>query len=396
MNEIQKLIHQHCPNGVEYKKIGDIGVFYGGLSGKSKNDFTDGNAKFITYMNIYNNLSININIKDKVKIAPDEKQKTIKLGDILFTGSSENIQECGMSSVLCEEISEEIYLNSFCFGYRLNNPNMLIPGFSKYLFRSDTLRDQIKRTASGVTRFNVSKKKMAEVIIPIPPLPIQEEIVKILDTFTDLQTELEAQLQTELQLRQKQYKYYRDKLLSFENDGGGGLVEYKTLGEIMNLEYGTNLPQSKRIEGNYKVYGSNGVVGSHNTFFVAAPVIIIGRKGSAGKLNFVEENCCPIDTAFYSVMKTKDNLKFIFYYLQMLNLEKMRIEGGVPGINRNDLYNLKIPIPPLEEQERIVGILDKFDELVSDISLGIPAEIQMRKKQYEYYRDRLLRFEEAL
>lgn len=159
MSKINQLIKELCPNGVEYKKLGELGIFYGGLNGKSKNDFTDGNAKFITYMNIYNNLATNIHTQDKVKINPDEKQKSIKLGDVLFTGSSENIQECGMSSVVCEKPNEEIYLNSFCFGYRLNDSSLFIPGFLKYLFRSTELRKQLKQTASGVTRFNVLRKK---------------------------------------------------------------------------------------------------------------------------------------------------------------------------------------------------------------------------------------------
>ncbi|RFZ79816.1 restriction endonuclease subunit S, partial [Lacrimispora amygdalina] len=178
MSKLEQLISEHCPDGVQFKTLGELGSFYGGLSGKSKADFTDGNAKFITYMNVFTNMALKIDVPEKVKIGVNEKQNTIQYGDILFTGSSETPDECGMSSVLTERTDEKLYLNSFSFGFRLNNPDILMPGFAKYLFRSDSLRKQIKKTASGVTRFNVSKKKMESVVIPVPPLPVQSEIVR--------------------------------------------------------------------------------------------------------------------------------------------------------------------------------------------------------------------------
>ena len=121
MSKLQELIQELCPDGVEYKKLENIGAFFGGLTGKSKDDFKDGNAKFITYRNVYANPSLNIDIKDKVKISENEKQHIVKYGDILFTGSSETPDECGMSSVVTTQTSEKLYLNSFCFGLRLYN-----------------------------------------------------------------------------------------------------------------------------------------------------------------------------------------------------------------------------------------------------------------------------------
>ena len=118
------------------------------------------------------------------KIYEGEKQRNLQYGDIIFTGSSEKLNECGISSVVTENPSENLYLNSFCFFLRLYNTGILLPDFSKYLFRSEKLRHQIIKTASGVTRFNVSKEMMKKIEIPIPPIEIQEEIVKILDNFT--------------------------------------------------------------------------------------------------------------------------------------------------------------------------------------------------------------------
>ena len=107
MSELAELIREHCPDGVIYKSLGEIGTFYGGLSGKTKNDFSNGNAKFISYMNVFNNLSLNTEIDDKVRIQAGERQNTIQYGDILFTGSSETPQECGMSSVLTKSVDEK-------------------------------------------------------------------------------------------------------------------------------------------------------------------------------------------------------------------------------------------------------------------------------------------------
>lgn len=225
MSKIDELIEKLCPNGVEYKELGKIGKFYGGLTGKSKDDFKEGNAKFITYKNVYENLALKLDVDDKVKIGENEKQRTLEYGDIIFTGSSETPDECGFSSVVTEKTEEKLYLNSFCFFFRLDNKEILEPNFSKHLFRSSNLRYQIEKTASGVTRFNVSKKAMEKVCIPVPPLEVQREIVHILDDFTLLSAELSA----ELKARQKQYEYYRNKLLNFENAETLGAVHTRIL-----------------------------------------------------------------------------------------------------------------------------------------------------------------------
>lgn len=211
MSHIDKLIAKLCAKGVEFKSLGEVGTIFGGLTGKSKADFANGNARFVSYLNVFNNIAVNVEANDFVKIAAGERQRTLKRGDILFTGSSETPDEVGMSSVVTSDVSKPLYLNSFCIGYRLNDPKILDPEFSKYLFRSEEVRKQLVRTASGVTRFNVSKARLAKVCISTPPIEIQREIVKVLDTFTGLEAVLEA----ELEARRKQYKHYRDSLLTF-------------------------------------------------------------------------------------------------------------------------------------------------------------------------------------
>ena len=198
--------------------MSELGSLFGGLSGKSKTDFSDdnANARFISYSNVFNNIAVNVAADDFVRIKPDEQQHMLQLGDILFTGSSETLKEVGMSSVVTTEIREPIYLNSFCIGFRLNDPNILDPDFAKHLFRSMSMRKEIVRTANGVTRFNISKYRLAQVIVPIPEVSEQRRIASKLDKFETLSNDLSVGLPAELNARRRQYEYYRDKLLTFK------------------------------------------------------------------------------------------------------------------------------------------------------------------------------------
>ena len=169
---------------VEWKRIEELGSYFSGLTGKTKEDFKDGNAKFITYMNVFSNSSLDVNTTGEVKINDGEKQNKIQKGDILFTGSSETPEEAGMSCVVTEDLKDDYYMNSFCFGLRLKSPESYNLHFLKHVLRSDTTRKAITKTASGVTRFNISKARFSNIQIPIPSISEQNRIVDILDTFT--------------------------------------------------------------------------------------------------------------------------------------------------------------------------------------------------------------------
>lgn len=203
------------PPHYKFLKMSEIGIFLGGLSGKSKADFTDGNATLISYMNVFSNIALKTDVQDSVKIGPNEKQNFLQYGDVIFTGSSETPEESGMTSVLCEHPKEKLYLNSFCFIFRLNNLSLFYPDYLKHLFRSKFMRNQITKTANGVTRFNISKKLLGDVLIPLVPMEEQIEVSKILDRFEALCSDLSAGLPAEIEARQKQYEYYRNRLLSF-------------------------------------------------------------------------------------------------------------------------------------------------------------------------------------
>lgn len=172
-------------------------------------------------MNVYSNIAIETDINEMVKITYGEKQNKIEYGDVVFTGSSETPDECGMSSVLTSQPSDDLYLNSFCFGFRLHDKTLFLPDFMKFLFRSEDVRKQIIKTASGVTRFNVSKKRFGEVVIPIPPIEEQQRIVSILDKFEALVNDISQGLPAETAARRQQYEYYRDKLLTFKRKEDG-------------------------------------------------------------------------------------------------------------------------------------------------------------------------------
>ena len=200
---------------IQWKTMGEIGKFFGGLTGKSKADFSNGNARFISYMNVYSNIALDQSANEFVSILPDEKQNVLQYGDALFTGSSETPNECGMSSVVTTEPKEPLYLNSFSFGFRLDNISTYHPDFLKHLLRSTAIRDQIAKTANGVTRFNVSKALFAKIILPIPPIELQVKIASILDRFETLVNDISKGLPAEIEAVKARYEYYRNKLLTF-------------------------------------------------------------------------------------------------------------------------------------------------------------------------------------
>ena len=165
-------------------KLGEIGKTYNGLTGKSKEDFEDGNAKFIPYINVFLNEKVNIDKLGVVSVDESEKQNKVQYGDIFFTVSSETPDEVGMASVLLEYI-DDTYLNSFCFGYRLNDFETLNPIFASYILRGDRFRNYMMVLAQGSTRFNISKNEVMKLRIELPSLPEQKAIAEVLTTADD-------------------------------------------------------------------------------------------------------------------------------------------------------------------------------------------------------------------
>ena len=387
MSRLEELIQQLCPDGVEWKKLNDVGDFFGGLTGKSKNDFIDGNAVFITYSNIYANPALNINIDEKVKINEGEKQNIVQYGDILFTGSSETPEECGMSSVVTKKPSENMYLNSFCFGLRPFDLNKYNLDYLKHVLRCEAIRKEICKTANGVTRYNVSKKKLGEIAIPLPPLPVQEEIVRILDTFTESTNNLKEQIQT----RRKQYEYYRDQLLDLDGKEG---VEMKTLGDMCVLGTGSHNTQDGLSEGQYPFYTRGSEILYLNNFdYDETAIITAGDGAGVGKVfHYVQGKYALHQRAYRIVPDEKKVLaRFVYYYIEATfynYIMRNSVSSSVVSIRRPMMVNYPVPRPPLAEQQRIVDILDQFEASMANLE----AQLKQRQKQYEYYRNQLLDF----
>jgi type I restriction enzyme M protein len=169
----------------------------------------------------------------------------------------------------------------------------------------------------------------------------------------------------------KKSKIYEEENYSFDirkyirNEKKPYKISHGKLGDLISLEYGKPLKESNRVLGPYPVFGSNGEIGKHNEFLVEGPFIIVGRKGSAGKVTYSPFSGFPIDTSFYVKQKSKEtNLRFIFYCLKNLDLENLNNQAGVPGLNRNDAYELNIPVPPSDIQRTIVEELDKYQDVI--------------------------------
>lgn len=359
---ILDMIHERCPNGVKYIKIEDICKITRGkvISKKTLRDTKNG--KYPVYSSQTEN---NGELGRLTTYDYDGEYLTwttdgAKAGTVFYRHGKFNITNvCGLLEITSENINIH------------------------YLYHV------LKRIAPDyVSRGMGNPKLMSNVIsnieIPVPPIEIQCEIAKILDQFEELVKELEK----ELEMRIDQYEYYRNMLLSFDDS-----VEKKKLGDtsIFNFHYGqgNTIPKDKGI---FPVYGCNGIV-AHTTKYNCENTCVIGHIGSAGVVNWIEGKAFVTynGTICEIVDDNKVNQKYLYYFLTSIDL-KQYVKGNQPFLSVSDFSHVKIPLPSIEKQEAIVEILDQFDELCTSLTNGIPAEIAMRKEQYEYYRNLLLNF----
>ena len=252
----------------------------------------------------------------------------------------------------------------------------------------------------------------AEKKIPIPSLEIQQKIVKILDKMTELEATLEATLEAELSQRRRQYEYYRNALLDFDNRGGVIAklypdclkdVVWKTLGEVAeNLNFMRRpITSGLREAGNIPYYGASGIVDYVKDYIFDGDFLLISEDGAnllarktpiafsiSGK-SWVNNHAHILKFATYA------ERRFIEFYLNNIDLTPYISGSAQPKLNKQSLNSIKVPNPPLEIQQKIVAILDQFDTLTQSISDGLPREIALRRRQYEYYREQLLNFAPA-
>ena len=276
---------------------------------------------------------------------------------------------------------------------------------SRYIFHFLlNIQDKIHELKAGGGVPHVYAKDVARFLMPIPcpdnpkkSLDIQRKLVDILDKFTTLEAELEA----ELDCRKRQYEYYRNQLLSFDMLTRGGQklnnVEMITLGKMCTIQRGKRLTKRDlNQKGCYPVFHGGidpiGYYGSSNRD--ANSVMVINVGASAGTVGFSPKEFWSSDGCFCFSHCEQLNQKYLYYALQsMENSIKGKVrKAGIPTLDNKEVEKLKIPIPSLAEQQRIVSILDKFEALTTSISEGLPKEIALRRKQYEYYRNQLLSF----
>ncbi len=402
MNKIEQLLHTLAPKGVEFRKLGEVCDFQNGKSITKK---------AVTF--------------GKVPVISGGRQPAYYHNEANRSGETIAISSSGVYAGYVSYWDIPIFLaDSFSVSPKQKT---LMP---KYLFYYlTTQQDAIHATKSAGGIPHVYSKDLQNFLIPIPPLEIQQEIVKILDAFTELNTKLNTELNTELNARKKQYEYYQNMLLDFNDinqshkDAKERLaqkpypkrlktllhtlapkgVEFRKLGEVCESTNKKTLKISEVSEvknkGMYPVINSGrDLYGYYHDFNNDGENITIASRGEyAGFINYFNEKffagglCYP-----YKVKDINELLtKFLYFYLKTNEtqiMENLVFRGSIPALNKADIETLTIPIPPLEIQQEIVKILDQFSALTTDLWAGIPAEIEARKKQYEYYREKLLTF----
>ena len=388
MNTIKQLIEKYCPDGVEYKKLGEVLGY-------------EQPSKYIVKSTDYD---------DSYSTPVLTAGQSFILG---YTNETDGIYSASKSNptIIFDDFTTSFHWVDFDFKVKSSAMKMLRPKSADIDFRYVYFAMScIKFVPQDHARHWISKYSLFE--IPVPPLPVQHEIVRILDSFTSLEAELEA----ELEARRKQYEYYRDQLLSFKHLSGGGKneVEWKTIKDVclsicsggtpntQNKDfYNGNIPWLRTQEVDWKdIYKTDvliteaGLKNSSAKLIPANCVIVAMYGATAAKVAInkipltTNQACCNLQ-----IDESICNNRYVYQWL-CKNYEVLKAmgEGSQQNLNAKKIKNFPIPIPPLSTQRRIVSILDRFESLVNDITTGLPAEITARHQQYEYYRDQLLSF----
>ena len=370
----------------EQRKLGDMGSTYTGLSGKTKEDFGHGDAKFITYMNVFSNPVANLDMTESVEI--DSKQNCVKAGDVFFTTSSETPEEVGMSSVMPEN-ADNIYLNSFCFGYRPTEKFDL--NYLAYVLRTESFRKEMTFLAQGISRYNISKNKVMEVEIPIPSLDEQSRVgqyFKNLDTLITLhQRKCEQTKKLKKYMLQKMFPQNGAKVPEIRFDGFTYDWEQRKLGEIATETYGGGTPKTSNEEfgkGDIPWIQSSDLideclfdvrprkcisqeaVSKSATKLVPQNSIAIVTRVGVGKLAFMPFSYATSQD-FLSLSGLKIDPEFTVYALyKMMQSVSNEVQGtSIKGVTKDELLAKKIIFPSCNEQKKIGAYLHSLDNLIT-------------------------------
>ena len=400
MSHLADLIKELCPDGVEYKPLGEVGEFVRG-SGLQKSDFVDEGLPCVHYGQIHTRFGIAADeAVANISSMQFHRLKHANHGDLLIATTSEDDEAVGKATVWLGH--EEVAIGGDMFIFR----HVLEPKYVSYFFASSLFGDQKRPYITGTKVRRISEKGLSRIRIPVPPLEVQCEIVRILDQFTTLEAELEA----ELEARRAQYEYYRNQLLSYDALASRGPVEWVKLGDIGTVKMCKRIHKKETADKGdvpfYKISSFGGAPTafiSRNQFmeykskypYPKVGDLLISASGTIGRVvrfngedaYFQDSNIVWLDHDESIVSN-----RFLFYLYKVISWET---EGGtIKRLYNSRILKQEIPVPSFCEQQRIADILDRFDALVNDISSGLPAEIAARRAQYEYYRDRLLSFPE--
>ncbi|CAM7507200.1 restriction endonuclease subunit S [Escherichia coli] len=396
---------------VEWLSLGELGDFIRG-NGLQKKDFVESGFPAIHYGQIYTRYGLSAD-KTFTYVLPElaNKLRKAQKNDLLLATTSENDEDVVKPLAW---LGDNVAISGDMMLFR-HEQNVK---YLAYFFQSEIFQTQKMKYITGAKVRRVSSGDLSKIKIPIPcsnnpekSLAIQSEIVRILDKFTALTAELTA----ELNMRKKQYNYYRDQLLSFDNEDVPHLpMGQKDIGEF--IRGGTFQKKDFMDAGvgciHYgQIYTYYGTYTKKTKTHISAALAKKCKKAQKGNLIIAttsenDEDVCKAvawlgsdDIAVSSdacIYKHNLNPKYVSYYFQteqFQNQKRQYITGAkVRRVNADNLSKILIPVPSMAVQERIVSILDKFDTLTNSITEGLPREIELRQKQYEYYRDLLFSF----
>lgn len=408
MSRLAELIEELCPDGVEYRALGDVGVFVRG-GGLQKADFVETGMPCIHYGQIHTRFGISVSeAVTFVSEAQFARLKHADYGDLLIATTSEDDEAVGKATAWLGD--GEVAISGDMFYYRHN----LDPKFVSYFFASSSFQDQKRPYLTGAKVRRIADKGLSRIQIPVPPLEVQREIVRILDQFTTLEVELEA----ELEARRAQYEHYRNHLLSYESLATRSPVKVVKLGDVIAISRGASpRPISKYVtQGEGIPWIKIGDVDPRGKFVTSAAECITSagaeksRKVLPGdfilsnSMSFGRPYILQIEGCVHDGWLILSNVAdhwipdFLYHSLRTDNVQhqfaQLASGGTVRNLNSRVIESVELHLPPKVVQEEIVSMLDRFDALVNDISAGLPAEIAARRAQYEHYRDRLLSFPE--
>ena len=389
MSKLEELIAELCPDGVEYKPLSEIATITRGGSFQKK-DFTESGVPCIHYGQIYTKYGL---FTDKtftfISEATALRQKKAVTGDIVMAVTSENIADVCKCVVWLGE--EDVAVSGHTAIIHHNQDAKYLA----YYFHSSMFFAQKTKMAHGTKVIEVTPNKLNGVRVPVPPLEVQREIVRVLDNFTFLTAELSAELSNELSARKKQYDYYRDTLLSVKND-----IKIVPLETIADIGTGSSNTNEGLEEGLYPFYVRSQEPLRKNEYeFDETAIVTAGDGVGVGKVFHYVEGKYALHQRAYRIHITNPEVlpRYCFHYMRSAFLpyiQKTMFHGSVSSIRRPMLNAFPVPVPSLPVQKRLINVLDNFETICSDLDIGLPAEIEARKKQYEYYRDKLLTFKE--